>query len=376
MIAHDITLGSPNYTSPVTITSTGAVLGTATAIYSLASATVLNFGTVSAPGNGIVFATGGAVTNGGGGAGAALISGIFGIKVSGGSGTVTNAGTILGVGGSGGGILLAAGGTVSNGVSAMTAALISGTAYGIGVQGAAATISNAATIVGTGAFSSGMQLRVGGAVSNGVGGAAAALISGVNYGVLVQGASGNVTNAGTIRSTNASGGSTGVFLAKRGYVGNGVNGATAALITANVSGIYVTGCGRHRQQCRHDRHQAFRRERRRHLAERRRPYRQRRQRHHGGADLGRAWRGSRGCGRRRQQCRHDHRHPNRRSRHPAEPRWQYHQRCGRCDGGAGLGGKAGILVAGAAGTVANYGTVVATGSLGTGVWFSGSFNDT
>src|SRR5438093_206635 len=101
-ITHGITLSTGGtYSSPLTITATGAVEASAgNAIYGNASQAwaVENQGTIAttaANGIGIYLAAGGNVTN----AGTGLISGAKGILVGNAAATITNAGTITGTGG-------------------------------------------------------------------------------------------------------------------------------------------------------------------------------------------------------------------------------------------------------------------------------------
>src|SRR5205807_2602740 len=79
-------------------------------------------------------------------------------------GTVTNNGTIKATGTSGSGVELQAGGTVFNGASGSTAALISG-APGITVLGAAGTVINYGTIASS--LNAAANFFAGGYVRNG-----------------------------------------------------------------------------------------------------------------------------------------------------------------------------------------------------------------
>ena len=120
-----------------------------------------------------------------------------GVFIDGTAGTLTNSGTISGQNG-GIGVVLAAGGSVTN----MGTGLIQG---GLGVQiGAvtgAGTVTNSATIIGTGASVGGVGLLDGGSVTNmGTG-----LIEGASYGVDISGSAGAVTNIGTIIGTSGDG---------------------------------------------------------------------------------------------------------------------------------------------------------------------------
>ncbi|MGH7063098.1 MAG: hypothetical protein ACREET_03360 [Stellaceae bacterium] len=103
--------------------------------------------------------------------------------------TVANSGTIQSTGSAGYGIDLAARGTVENGVSGATAALIAGYG-GVLIRGKLATVANYATIEGTGSKRNGVELRNGGRVANGGTGATAALISGSKHAVAIRNAAG------------------------------------------------------------------------------------------------------------------------------------------------------------------------------------------
>ncbi len=145
------------------------------------------------------------MTNGAPGAIAASISGSFwGIQIQGGVGSVVNDGMVTGgyysdiAGfGSDGAIILGQGGTVINGAPGVTNASISGVAFGISISGGSGTVVNDATIT-TQAFksSTGVRLSAGGSVTN----AAAGLIAGAGAGagVAIAGGAGTISNAGLI----------------------------------------------------------------------------------------------------------------------------------------------------------------------------------
>ncbi|MFI4948480.1 MAG: hypothetical protein ACHQC9_06745, partial [Alphaproteobacteria bacterium] len=119
-IANTITQGitlsnSGTYASPLTITSTGYIdnTGTGSGIYGPNNSawTVVNQGTVTATaGDGVDLALGGSVDNAGTGG---LIQGYGGIVIKGAAGTVTNSATIIGTGTttSAAGVYLSAGGS-------------------------------------------------------------------------------------------------------------------------------------------------------------------------------------------------------------------------------------------------------------------------
>ena len=120
---------------------------------------IVNQGTViGTSGNAIYLGDGGTVTNRGT---ASLIEGGFsGVYVAGAAGTITNAGTILGSGGNVG-VDLTVGGTISNNGSA---ALIECSYFGIYAKGGAAVVTNAGTIAGTGTKGIGIYLATGGTI--------------------------------------------------------------------------------------------------------------------------------------------------------------------------------------------------------------------
>jgi hypothetical protein len=207
-INHGITLGTPNYYSPLTVTSTGYVSnnGSGQAVYG-STGTVVNQGTLVATGPSIfgkysgieIYGSGGAYNSG------TIIATSNGIAIYG-FGSVTNSGTISaqqwGVDGRSGflyvsntasiygvddGINLFSGGSVTN----------SGTiigANGIAISGAAGTVVNSGGVTGT--YQTGIALSAGGSVTNRASGV---IYSGGPYtGVYVAGGAGTIVNSGTI----------------------------------------------------------------------------------------------------------------------------------------------------------------------------------
>ncbi len=216
-ITHGITLAtSGTYASPLTITSTGAVLNTSgVGIYgpNTQTWTVANFGTVMG-GTGVFLADGGVISNG---ATAALISGgLDGVKSTGAAIILSNAGTIVATNSNGIGVALYSGGTIANGVRA----LISGNNAGIWMgSGASGTVSNLGTIAAASPSGVGIVLDAGGLVVNGTVGFPGGYISGSLAGVeggatiinlaTIKGGVGvstgdgaTVANAGTIAGTS------------------------------------------------------------------------------------------------------------------------------------------------------------------------------
>ncbi|HEV2335933.1 MAG TPA: hypothetical protein VGS13_10580 [Stellaceae bacterium] len=159
-ITQTVTLGAvtrfPTYASPLTITSTGAVEVNST------------------------------------------IAGVAGILGPvGAAGTVTNLGTVESVGSQGLGIDLLSGGLVTNGSTSVATATITASNNGINVGGAAGTVVNYGTILSTatGANGNGIYLSAGGTVTN------LGVIHGNNHGVLIAGGPGTVVNSGGISDT-------------------------------------------------------------------------------------------------------------------------------------------------------------------------------
>ncbi len=101
-----------------------------------------------------------------------------------------------------------------------------------GKIGTAWNIFNFGTIFSNHAFSSGVYLRPGGSVTNGQSGASAGLIHGYLDGVRITLGAGTVTNFATISSANL-----GVILTAGGRVSNGASGE----IAGGFDGIYVVG---------------------------------------------------------------------------------------------------------------------------------------
>ena len=181
-----------------------------TAIQIGGSGTVTNFASISGYNAGIAFGLGGTVVNA---SPAARIDGYFaGIVANGGTGQITNLGTITAGGKGSFGVELKAGGTVTNGTVGGNAFIY---ATG-GVVGYAAptTVTNLGTI--SAGPTGGVKLTGGGSVLNGASGATAALIVAVAGGTGVQltGGTPAVNNFGTIKGT------TGVLLGSAGTVTN------------------------------------------------------------------------------------------------------------------------------------------------------------
>ncbi len=235
-IIGEVTLSSSgSYSSPLTITASGAVDADASAaIYGPGTQawTVVNAGIVtnsSATGNGIELDAGGSVTNNAGG----TIAAYYGVVINGTAGAVTNAGYIQGAGGSlGVGVYLAAGGTITN----QAGGTITGHFQGVYVSGAAGGVTNAGYIRST--IGTGVAMRTAGAVINQAGGT----IVGADVAVEFRYVTGTVTNAGTISGL----GIEGVRLWDGGTVVNQNGGVISGFnfgITVLGAPGYVTNAG-------------------------------------------------------------------------------------------------------------------------------------
>jgi fibronectin-binding autotransporter adhesin len=250
--------------SDSTLVNTGTIIG---AVYGINSPnTLYNTGTITnssstvAAGEAVSFSSGGYIDNGDAVIVtvtstststvtstnfAATIAGYnSGADIEGAPGTVTNLGTITATSTTNGiGVWLSAGGTVNNGVDATgstvnTSALIQAYDFGVLISGGVGVVNNDATISGNG-DSAGVILLNGGTVTNGSTTDNTALIVGENFGVVILGGPGTVTNFCTIIADSTTGGD-GVVIAS-GTVKNGWSGDTAASITADSVGVWSQG---------------------------------------------------------------------------------------------------------------------------------------
>ncbi len=214
------------------------------------AATVANFGTIEATGlatnahaityYGVYLRIGGSVTNGSASDTSALVTGSFrGVEIAVGVGTVVNYGTISSPGGYGRGVALSGGGTVTNGSATDTLASITGGSDGVYLRGpAGGSVMNFGTIatVGT-AGQIGVLMQFDGSITNGSAADSAASISGISRGVFINGQGpGTVTNFGTISAVTGPG----VDLYLGGSVTNGSNADTAARIVG-YQGVELDG---------------------------------------------------------------------------------------------------------------------------------------
>lgn len=161
-------------------------------------------------------------------------AGMFGTSVA--MWTITNRGTIANTGTTGAtagfGVDLRNGGTV---VNSLTTSLIEGYFGGVQINGLPGFVQNFGTIRGTqGTTGNDVVLNAGGRVSNGSAANTAALIAGGVVGVLIDGAAGTIANFGTI-----AGNGTALLLRQGGTVTNGANTSTAARLTGAFVGVEI-----------------------------------------------------------------------------------------------------------------------------------------
>jgi len=200
---------------------------------------VNNDGTITGVASDAVYLGSGTVQNGESGDVTALINGgpaDNGVWIGAGGGTVANFGTITGGGASG--VYLQGGGVLTNGASSDTTALVSGAVQGVLLRQSGA-VFNDGTILANGSNTLqkviGAFLVDGGTIEN-LG--ASSMIGGVDWGAIVEGASGTVTNLGTIQASGTAG--LGVDLTAGGTVVNGLTAGSAATITGVFDGVRIS----------------------------------------------------------------------------------------------------------------------------------------
>ena len=206
---------------------------------------VQNFGTILSveyfPSAVAFLGDGGSVTNGSSADTTALLKGGVGVAIYNAAGVVTNFGAIEGAAQ---GVFLDSGGSVTNGTLIDTGALIQGGSgvfhdgAGVVVRGAAGTVTNFGAIESTQAQADAVLLADGGSLVNGAGGDRGALVEGYYHGVTVSGAAGSITNFGTIEGRSSSG----VSLVAGGAVTNGDFADTSAVIEG-LTGIDLGAAG-------------------------------------------------------------------------------------------------------------------------------------
>ncbi|HEY7851847.1 MAG TPA: hypothetical protein VIB82_02660, partial [Caulobacteraceae bacterium] len=226
-------------------TNTNATIRGIIGIYAGLSTTVTNFGSVIGAGTSSAAAylkNGGTVTNGSASDTHALMAaGAIAVAITGNSGTVINYGTIRDTGTAGAAVALEGGGVVTNGSAADTTALIdSNGKYGIAGVGVATTVNNFGTVLAAySGASAAVYLKNGGTVTNGSTKDTGAHIAS-SIGVAVLGASGTVTNFGTLGGALTE---IGVAVEYGGRIVNGSATDTTALIQAYVGAAATTKSG-------------------------------------------------------------------------------------------------------------------------------------
>jgi hypothetical protein len=221
--------GSVSNTSTGSISASGTIGGgfsVGAGIYiAHAIGSVINNGSISGGAYGVAMAVGGSVTNT-----ASIRGGEDGVVFNGGTGTVTNSGQIIasvddGVGMFNGGTVTNAAGALIQGAGTLSA--------GVFITNGVGSVANSGRITTTGGGLFGVLITGtgGGSVSN----AATGSIDGATAGVLINGQVGTVTNAGTITGTGTA--AAGIDLELGGRVANQAGGT----IASTVFGVFVTG---------------------------------------------------------------------------------------------------------------------------------------
>jgi len=222
--------------------TTAAITGDGAVLARNAAGTVVNFGGIVSTANytALNLYDGGTVTNGTAIDTGALIKGASGVVVQAGVGTVANFGTILGDSAYSVGVDLNDGGGVTNGSATDHGALIEGY-YGVFITGAAGAVTNAGTILGIGgADHYGVDLQLGGTLTNGSANNENALIQG--YGGVHLGGAGLSSNFGTIAALGGPEGGVGAVVLGGASLANGASRDTGALIEG-YTGAEVNGGG-------------------------------------------------------------------------------------------------------------------------------------
>ena len=227
--------GSNTLASGYTLTDSGTLTNTGSLlvdppIYVTGNGTLINSNTINAPGTytAVSVASGGVVSNTASGV---ITAGNDAITASG-TVSITNFGTITASGTAASAVHLTGGGTVVNGSTSNTLALLEGYA-GVFAQNSAASITNFGTIRANPTLDGvGVNLDAGGTLINGAVGSTAALIAGGRFGVNDNAGISTVANYGTITGTDVT-----VYLIGGGTVIN------AGTIIGGVSDAIVFGVG-------------------------------------------------------------------------------------------------------------------------------------
>jgi hypothetical protein len=237
-----VVLGAGTVDNGTTNSTTGLITGGDFGIEINGAGLVNNDATITGTGAGAtaVYIGSGTVNNGTATNTAALIdggaNGINGVWVGADSGIVNNFGTISDAGGVA--VYLGAGGTVTNGSTADTTALLTAANEGVLVNTPdAGTIYNYGTITAdddTVNSAVGVYLEAGGTVEN-LGSLSA--IDGLDWGIFAGGAAAYVQNAGSIIASGAAG--FGVDLGAGGTVVNGLASGSAATIQGTEDGVRI-----------------------------------------------------------------------------------------------------------------------------------------
>jgi hypothetical protein len=221
-----ITNGSATSTAAAIIGASGP------AIYTThAAATVTNFGRIAANGDGVVLQSGGTLVNGGAADTTATVSSKNDLGFyADGFASVTNYGTISNASNKHSAVNFYAGGTLVNGSTADTAALITSNRNGVYVTNSSVGITNFGTI--SGAQRNGIALTVNATVVNGSAADSTATING-KYNAIYAGSTATVTNYGTLTAA--------VYSAVNFYNdGGAITNYATGLIKAN-EGVYGRG---------------------------------------------------------------------------------------------------------------------------------------
>ena len=197
---------------------------------------VANYGTVAGPQNGIVLSAGGSVVNGSTADTTALIGSKASVALSAsGKVTLTNFATIVSAATGEPAVALDGGGKVVNGSTADTIALISGAFTGIEALHHAVAVTNFGTVSSRQGI--GLALAAGGTVVNGSTADRTALIGSAAGNAVDAGGLATVTNFGTIGDTSTAHAAIGLFAG--GTIVNGNATDSAALISAAQRAVYA-----------------------------------------------------------------------------------------------------------------------------------------